>query len=973
MLIRKMLRDMQQRKMQFVSVFLMAFLGLTLFSGLTSLWYGVEVYIRDFRQNTNLADVWVYSGNVSSADLAYADMQDGIGQAQRRLRLTADGLAADGSASGDKTPTLFLYFLEDNALNQPLVVEGAPINTQDVKSIWLDTEFARASGLAVGERYAFKIGGVTFARTIAGLVYSAEYTYYRESGQLWPDHTKIGFGYLAAAGFPVKDFILDRLESGDLEANELLDDMLSRKYPQFVDSAVDEHYDEMIDALVDDDYEGLIDEMVDENYDEIVDTLVEDNREEIINRYVDENYDEVIDRYVEENYDEILSEYVNENYDELLGEYVVNNRLDIIETYVTENYFTLLNDYIAENKDELIRAYVDENYNTLVNDYIDENFGAILREYVAANRNALISAYVAENFDVIVDDYIDANFDALLAQYVSANRLALLSAYAAENLETLAATWISLNFEAALDRVLYLLHTPEEIAESGQTLEDWRAELLLTYGEENIRAMALPLVTLADVLPLADAAVNNEALAQGLLLQYGEAGLKAQFKAGTTPEQAAALAGASVSHDQLRKAALQTYGEKALKQKIKQGISRDAVARMIKESLSDDDIRELVMRQFSVVEAAQAANERMSNAELISEAKKRYPADEVVALVKDDYPVEEVIGIARDEYTPEELKQEIRDAYTDDELKERVRENYPPDALKRVVREEYSPDDVKELAREHYPPAEMKTKLLSDYSADDMRELILEQYPGADLQEMLTESIRAMDAGELASEMVYNELLLKTARSDLPALEAQLTGGMENGVIMLFGRKDNPGVSALPNRMEMIKVISNVFPPVFIAIAVLTIITTMSRMVASQRTQIGTLKALGFSRGKTILHYLGYPFLASALGAFSGVLTGPIIVPRVLFQALYRVYTLPSWEPVILPLAWVIASACVIACTAASYIAVRDILRETPAESLRPRSSVRLNLRTVGKSSPSASSGTSAMCSAARCVRSWVL
>ncbi len=124
----------------------------------------------------------------------------------------------------------------------------------------------------------------------------------------------------------------------------------------------------------------------------------------------------------------------------------------------------------------------------------------------------------------------------------------------------------------------------------------------------------------------------------------------------------------------------------------------------------------------------------------------------------------------------------------------------------------------------------------------------------------------------------------------------------------------------------------------------MTIITTMSRMVASQRTQIGTLKALGFSRRKVLLHYLGYGFFASAAGAFLGVaISAPMLTP-ILYWALERIYTLSEWQAQTASFLWVVVADCALVCTASVFLAMRDVLAECPAESLRPRASRKLSL-----------------------------
>jgi len=88
-----------------------------------------------------------------------------------------------------------------------------------------------------------------------------------------------------------------------------------------------------------------------------------------------------------------------------------------------------------------------------------------------------------------------------------------------------------------------------------------------------------------------------------------------------------------------------------------------------------------------------------------------------------------------------------------------------------------------------------------------------------------------------------------------------------------------------------------VFPLVFFAVAALVSLTTMSRMVEDQRTQIGIFKALGYHAGAIVLKYALYAFLASILGAALGVVLGYQLFPRVITEAYGRMYNFPPVTP----------------------------------------------------------------------------
>jgi putative ABC transport system permease protein len=787
MLFWKMLRDMRRQKMQFLSVLLMAFLGLYLYSGLSSQWYGTEAYLERYNQETKLGDVWTYSDNFTDQDMEAVSGLEGITASQRRLRLTATGVS-------EYSPSVYLYFLEKNEMNLPLVVEGSEIDLSDTESIWLDIRFAQATGLSVGDSYTLKIGEIPMKKTVAGLCYSSELVFYQSAASLRPDYREIGFGFLSIDGFPLRDYLMDQMWSEGTDPAEMLDTLLSEKYTALIESMVDSRYDEMVDAMVEDDYEGLVEDMVRENYDQIISSLVKENRDSIIDRYVRENYDTLIDEKVEAYYDQILDDYVRENYDSILTEYV------------------------TENRDALIDAYVRAKYD------------ALLDQYVKENREALIHSYVEQNFDVLADQYIEQNYLSIL------------------------------------DSQIYAAYTPEQI-ESVGGIEEVRQTVLGSYG-----------------------------------------------------------------------------GLDAFKSSMKNTLTQDNLITGLSGSMTDTEIRALVAGQFTVEAAKEQVSASLSNKDLIAIAKEQYLVNDLTALVKSNYSISDVKQLARESYSLEDLIDAINDEYSNADLEEIIRENYSTDDLKKIVMEEYDKEDVKQLIRDNYLPEEMKQNLRDDYTADDMRELILEQYPGDELRELMVERISEMDENELKDNLVFNELLLKTKRADLSALEGDLNSVLENEVTRLLDRSRVPGVSSLPERLESQKNISDIFPTAFIAIAILTIITTMSRMVTGQRTQIGTLKALGFSKRKIMRHYLGYGFYASAAGACLGVIVGPLTLPYILYTGMARMYSLPEWKSVTAPYFWLVAAACAFACTLATFLSVRSVLSETPAGALRPKASEKANM-----------------------------
>lgn len=95
----------------------------------------------------------------------------------------------------------------------------------------------------------------------------------------------------------------------------------------------------------------------------------------------------------------------------------------------------------------------------------------------------------------------------------------------------------------------------------------------------------------------------------------------------------------------------------------------------------------------------------------------------------------------------------------------------------------------------------------------------------------------------------------------------------------MLGRDKNIGYASFESDSDIVEGIANVFPIFFFLVAALVCITTMTRMVEEQRTQIGILKALGYSEGTIMGKYLFYSGSAAMLGCGIGFLLGSYIFP----------------------------------------------------------------------------------------------
>ncbi|MDF2986712.1 MAG: transporter permease protein [Eubacterium sp.] len=186
-------------------------------------------------------------------------------------------------------------------------------------------------------------------------------------------------------------------------------------------------------------------------------------------------------------------------------------------------------------------------------------------------------------------------------------------------------------------------------------------------------------------------------------------------------------------------------------------------------------------------------------------------------------------------------------------------------------------------------------------------------------------------------DIFYTELLVETGRTPDARLENDIAAALSGHYSVYLDRKNFPSYSMFYEEIQQHKAMGSVFPIVFLVIALLTILTTMTRMVNNQRTQIGTLKALGFKKRKILFHYISYGFWLSLSGALLGAVVGPLTLPNLFYGALKTTYTLPEWKPAISPVFFVMAMLTVLVCTFATYMACRSNLLDTPSQTLRPK------------------------------------
>ena len=155
----------------------------------------------------------------------------------------------------------------------------------------------------------------------------------------------------------------------------------------------------------------------------------------------------------------------------------------------------------------------------------------------------------------------------------------------------------------------------------------------------------------------------------------------------------------------------------------------------------------------------------------------------------------------------------------------------------------------------------------------------------------------------------------------------------------VLDRNTNTGYASYVQDTDRVASLAEVFPVVFFLVAALMSLTSMARMVEEERVQIGTFKALGYSKIQISRKYIIYALIATVVGGIIGIFIGFNLIPKIIADMYAMVYEVPD---VILQFNWNIATlgiAAALICTLGStiYTCARQ-LRHNPATLMRPKS-----------------------------------
>ena len=226
----------------------------------------------------------------------------------------------------------------------------------------------------------------------------------------------------------------------------------------------------------------------------------------------------------------------------------------------------------------------------------------------------------------------------------------------------------------------------------------------------------------------------------------------------------------------------------------------------------------------------------------------------------------------------------------------------------------YSPDYVYE---------EPENGLVSDFKYQGFGYLSDKAYPGQDMPHnklLLTTNLNSQDYYDDTRQMLedkgYDDII--DGASYMP-------------------REDSGSDNQIQDEIKQHIVLAVMFPIIFVVVALLILLTTMTRIVSHQRTQIGTLKAIGFENRPLIIHYLSYGFYLTLIGSVLGIIIGHKTIPYLFVDTMKSYYTLPCWNPGFNMSFIIVGLLLVLGSVLCSYFAVASIMRESPSATLKPK------------------------------------
>lgn len=226
-----------------------------------------------------------------------------------------------------------------------------------------------------------------------------------------------------------------------------------------------------------------------------------------------------------------------------------------------------------------------------------------------------------------------------------------------------------------------------------------------------------------------------------------------------------------------------------------------------------------------------------------------------------------------------------------------------------------------------------------DYIYNEIKDKMIEENPMLSMVDKSTidkDMIESMiENFDIKDYYVFNQIIIDTEdTSKLNDTKAELEDKITSA-IAVTDRNSSASYESYNSEIEEGQTYSSVFTFLFLFIAILSVITTMNRFVKRQRTQIGTLKALGFKNRKIVVHYVNYGFFISLIASILGLIAGRYTLGTYFLNMEMDYFEIPTYNTAILPIVYILAIFVVLLITFVTYLSSRKVLKEPASEALR--------------------------------------
>ena len=235
-------------------------------------------------------------------------------------------------------------------------------------------------------------------------------------------------------------------------------------------------------------------------------------------------------------------------------------------------------------------------------------------------------------------------------------------------------------------------------------------------------------------------------------------------------------------------------------------------------------------------------------------------------------------------------------------------------------------------------PKKLRTVLEEKIKSEFADELKKSNVPEEFIDDSLTKLIVTDEMLDEATDKVFAQVnLISDAEKETLEKAIHETLGR---TIMVTPKNDHIVFKESQGEAEEGKTMGSVLPVLFLAIAILTMVTTMHRIATKEKTQIGTLKALGFKNRRILRHYTSYGLLIGLVGAGLGIALGYGVCKLIMSEngMMGTYFDMPDWSAAIPVFCYPVLIGTVLLLTLISFLSVRQQLKGSAADALRPYS-----------------------------------